>query len=241
MLVWLACLRPITKPTPVPITFKWSPLHIAFHVVLHMSRLMSSVVRRAMRPAGMMRSVHMSHALWSPWHEASSAASSQCTASGTVRLRQGDAAWATERDAWHAYSMAKAAAMLAAKRARWDVPMHVPISLDHIEVWIEPLEWVEEMPSETPEAPSRDDGGFSAESLMDPDAWMARQPRQCVSETSKIPKFGAIRVACRTNAHVPTHTEAMAGCLSGCLSLCDAVHAHTGYFPTIEHVHTVAS
>lgn len=241
MLVWLACLRPITKPTPVPITFKWPPLHIAFHVVLHMSRLMSSVVRRAMRPAGMMRSVHMSHALWSPWHEASSAASSQCTASGTVRLRQGDAAWATERDAWHAYSMAKAAAMLAAKRARWDVPMHVPISLDHIEVWIEPLEWVEEMPSETPEAPSRDDGGFSAESLMDPDAWMARQPRQCVSETSKIPKFGAIRVACRTNAHVPTHTEAMAGCLSGCLSLCDAVHAHTGYFPTIEHVHTVAS
>ena len=241
MLVWLACLRPTTKPTPVPITFKWSPLHIAFHVVLHMSRLMSSVVRRAMRPAGMMRSVHMSHALWSPWHEASSAASSQCTASGTVRLRQGDAAWATERDAWHAYSMAKAAAMLAAKRARWDVPMHVPISLDHIEVWIEPLEWVEEMPSETPEAPSRDDGGFSAESLMDPDAWMAREPRQCVSETSKIPKFGAIRVACRTNAHVPTHTEAMAGCLSGCLSLCDAVHAHTGYFPTIEHVHTVAS
>lgn len=183
----------------------------------------------------------MSHALWSPWHEASSAASSQCTASGTVRLRQGDAAWATERDAWHAYSMAKAAAMLAAKRARWDVPMHVPISLDHIEVWIEPLEWVEEMPSETPEAPSRDDGGFSAESLMDPDAWMAREPRQCVSETSKIPKFGAIRVACRTNARVPTHTEAMAGCLSGCLSLCDAVHAHTGYFPTIEHVHTVAS
>ena len=241
MLVWLACLRPTTKPTPVPITFKWSPLHIAFHVVLHMSRLMSSVVRRAMRPAGMMRSVHMSHALWSPWHEASSAASSQCTASGTVRLRQGDAAWATERDAWHAYSMAKAAAMLAAKRARWDVPMHVPISLDHIEVWIEPLEWVEEMPSETPEAPSRDDGGFSAESLMDPDAWMAREPRQCVSETSNIPKFGAIRVACRTNAHVPTHTEAMAGCLSGCLSLCDAVHAHTGYFPTIEHVHTVAS
>ena len=206
-----------------------------------MSRLLSSVVRRAMRPAGMMRSVHMSHALWSPWHEASSAASSQCTASGTVRLRQGDAAWATERDAWHAYSMAKAAAMLAAKRARWDVPMHVPISLDHIEVWIEPLEWVEEMPSETLEAPSRDDGGFSAESLMDPDAWMAREPRQCVSETSKIPKFGAIRVACRTNAHVPTHTEAMAGCLSGCLSLCDAVHAHTGYFPTIEHVHTVAS
>ena len=216
-------------------------LNIALPVVLHMSRLMSSVVRRAMRPAGMMRSVHMSHALWSPWHEASSAASSQCTASGTVRLRQGDAAWATERDAWHAYSMAKAAAMLAAKRARWDVPMHVPISLDHIEVWIEPLEWVEEMPSETPEAPSRDDGGFSAESLMDPDAWMAREPRQCVSETSKIPKFGAIRVACRTNAHVPTHTEAMAGCLSGCLSLCDAVHAHTGYFPTIEHVHTVAS
>ena len=216
-------------------------LNIALPVVLHMSRLMSSVVRRAMRPAGMMRSVHMSHALWSPWHEASSAASSQCTASGTVRLRQGDAAWATERDAWHAYSMAKAAAMLAAKRARWDVPMHVPISLDHIEVWIEPLEWVEEMPSETPEAPSRDDGGFSAESLMDPDAWMARQPRQCVSETSKIPKFGAIRVACRTNAHVPTHTEAMAGCLSGCLSLCDAVHAHTGYFPSIEHVHTVAS
>ena len=241
MLVWLACPRRITKPTPVPITFKWSPLHIAFHVVLHMSRLMSSVVRRAMRPAGMTRSVHMSHALWSPWHEASSAASSQCTASGTVRLRQGDAAWATERDAWHAYSMAKAAAMLAAKRARWDVPMHVPISLDHIEVWIEPLEWVEEMPSETPEAPSRDDGGFSAESLMDPDAWMARQPRQCVSETSKIPKFGAIQVVCRTNAHVPTHTEAMAGCLSGCLSLCDAVHAHTGYFPSIEHVHTVAS
>ena len=216
-------------------------LNIALPVVLHMSRLLSSVVRRAMRPAGMMRSVHMSHALWSPWHEASSAASSQCTASGTVRLRQGDAAWATERDAWHAYSMAKAAAMLAAKRAPTDVPMHLPTSLDHVEVWIEPLEWVGEMPSEIPDTPSRDDGGFSAESLMDPDAWMAREPQECVSETLKMPKLGAIQVVCRTNAHVPTHTEAMAGCLSGCLSLCDAVHAHTGHFPTIEHVHTVAS
>ena len=131
--------------------------------------------------------------------------------------------------------------MLAAKHAPLGVPMHLPTSLDHIEVWIEPLELVGEMPSEVPDTPSRDDGGFSAESLMDPDAWMAREPQECVSETLKMPKLGAIQVVCRTNALVPTHTEAMAGCLSGCLSLCDAVHAHTGHFPTIEHVHTVAS
>mgnify|MGYP001940595242 FL=1 len=216
-------------------------LNIALPVVLHMSRLLSSVVRRATRPAGMTRGFHTSRALWRPWHEANSAASIQCTASGTVRLRQGDATWHTERDAWHAYSVAKAAAMLAAKRAPTDVPMHLPTSLDHVEVWIEPLEWVGEMPSEIPDTPSRDDGGFSAESLMDPDAWMAREPQECVSETLKMPKLGAIQVVCRTNAHVPTHTEAMAGCLSGCLSLCDAVHAHTGHFPMIEHVHTVAS
>lgn len=206
-----------------------------------MSRLVSSVVRRLMRPAGIMRCFHTSHASLSLWDEAGGAALIRCTASGTVRLPQVHAAWHSERDAWHMYSVAQAAAMLAAKRASWDVPMRIPTPLDNVQVWIEPLEQAEKMPSKMPEAPSRDDGGFSAESLMDPDAWMARNPQDRVPETSQIPTFGAIQVVCRTKANVSTYTEAMAGCLAGCLSLCDAVHAHTGHFPTIEHVDTLAS
>lgn len=206
-----------------------------------MTRLMSSVIRYLARPACMMRCLHTSHASLSLWDDAGDAALIQCTASGTVRLPHGHVAWHTERDAWHVYSVAQAAAMLAAKRVSWNVPMRKPTSLDDVQVWIEPLEQADEMPSEIPEVPSRDDGGFSAESLMDPDAWIAQKPQARVPEVSKISTYAVIQVVCRTKANVSTYTEAVAGCLAGCLSLCDAVHAHTGHFPTIENVDTLAS
>lgn len=133
---------------------------------------------------------------------------------------------------------ARAAGTLGAKQASSIIPMLLPKTLDAIFFEFEQEAMHDEEPSlpETPveQAPSSpprslERGGFSAESLLDPDAWLeAHQeavPLPAEPTPSPTPSSSArqLQIHCRVSASNPAHTEALAGCMAAALSLVDSL------------------
>lgn len=158
--------------------------------------------------------------------------------------------WSESSDASHVLALARAAGMLGAKRAPAIVPTRMPVTLADVEVWVHSQQdapYTRAPEKEKTPAPSHahlqdENGGFSADDLLDPDTWMAHapQPRAHDAPTphplSPEPMSASLQIICRTLAHSPTHTEALAGCMAACMTVCDAVHTSCGVMPTIEHV-----
>lgn len=159
--------------------------------------------------------------------------------------------------------LARAAALLAAKQTSMVLPARLATPCAHIDVWIESA--TSSTPAPQPALPSQEsshmpmmasppsrtgspsmgpqsDGGFSAASLLDPDAWLegvASPPSSPVavpSRSSSDVRPHEMYIHCRTTSHADTAIEAMAGCTAACISMCDAVHTATGAYPTIEQV-----
>lgn len=133
---------------------------------------------------------------------------------------------------------ARAAGTMGAKQASSIIPMLLPKTLDAIFFEFEQEAMLDEEPSlpETPveQAPSSpprslERGGFSAESLLDPDAWLeAHQeavPLPAEPTPSPTPSSSArqLQIHCRVSASNPAHTEALAGCMAAALSLVDSL------------------
>lgn len=177
------------------------------------------------------------------------------TAVGCIQLPPGRATtWSTSSDAPEVFAAARAAGMLGAKRVSALIPTHMPVALANVQVWVHPLHDAQD--AHTPEhdstpspsyVPQHDDGGFSAESLLDPDVWMAQAPQakerdaQIQTPPSAEPMSASLQIICRTVATSPTHTEALAGCMAACMTVCDAVHASCGLMPSINHVHVATT
>lgn len=135
------------------------------------------------------------------------------------------------------FAMARATGLLGAKRASSIVPMLLPKVFDSVSLEFEEEAMHEEnaglpkTPVERPPSPPRalERGGFSAESLLDLDAWLESYQESVPSTAEPMPSPAPmssarqLQIYCRVSASRPAHTEALAGCMAAALSLVDSL------------------
>lgn len=150
---------------------------------------------------------------------------------------QGLAIWRADKPSLAAHM--QAAGMIAAKRADEWVPMRMPRMLTSVAIWVDeghesapPPSYEAHAPRTQPEARTAShDGGFSANDLLDPDAWVSGLEVESESSTPAVlpastppTSQGCLHVHCRTLSTSATATEAMTGCVAASLALLDRLH-----------------
>lgn len=152
-------------------------------------------------------------------------------------------------------AMARAAGALGAKNASNMVPMRVPRLLQSVSLEIDtdaeeapraeaPVQ-EGRIPASTHVPPER--GGFAAESLLDPDAWVAAHREDAPAPSAAYappvertpPSVSAssqatLTVQCRASANGGASTEALAGCMAASLTLVDMLGADRVHIEEIQ-------
>lgn len=147
-------------------------------------------------------------------------------------------------------TMARAAGALGAKNAASVIPMLMPKRLESISVEIH-ADVQNEVPAERPAPPPapsvspnasapRERGGFTTESLLDPDVWMDAHQEHAVPERVTEPRAvsraapGTVTVHSRVSAEGGAPTEAIAACMAAALSIMEAVGTDAAELETVH-------